>query len=107
MNMLQQARMSREQLVSELGIGGLGTDMQDEILSAVGENIVKAVTLSVLLKLPPEAQTSFKQMSESNDAEGILALLKTHIPDPDAFVEQEARKELAAFKETLAKNLAQ
>ncbi len=106
MNMLQRARMTREQLVSELGIGSLAKDMQDEIIAAVGENLVKAVTLAVLLKLPPEAQTKFKELSEANDAEGVLTLLKAHIPDPDAFVEAEARKELAAFKGSLAQNLA-
>ncbi|MDO8517666.1 MAG: hypothetical protein Q7S26_00020 [bacterium] len=107
MNMLTQARMSREQLVSELGIAGLGADMQGEIVSAVGENIVKAVTLAVILKLPPDAQAEFKRLMDTDDGEAVLKLLKTHIPDPDAFVEEEARKELGAFKETLAKKLAQ
>lgn len=105
--MFKQAMMSREQMAQELGIAGLRRDMQDEILEAVGENIIKAVTLAALLKLPPEAQEEFKRLTDTDNAEGILALLKKHIPDPDAFVEDEAHKELAAFKESLAKKLAQ
>lgn len=104
--MFTQAALSREQLVSELGISGLGTDMQDEIISAVGENIVKSVTLAAILQLPPEAQEEFKRLTDTSDAEGITKLLKKHIADPDAFVEAEARKELGAFKESLAKKLA-
>ena len=106
MNMLKQAAMSREQLVSELGVAGLGTDMQDEIISAVGESIVKSVTLAAILKLPADARKEFERLTEANDSEGVAKLLKAHIADPDAFVEEEARKELGAFKESLAKKLA-
>lgn len=99
--------MTRDSLVSELGIAGLRPDMQDEVISIVGENIVKAVTLAAILKLPKGAQDEFKQLSEKNDAQGIMALLKQHIPDPDTFIEEEARKELSAFKASLAKKLSQ
>lgn len=104
--MFTQAAISREQLVDELGISGLGSDIQDEIISAVGENIVKSVTLAAILKLPPDAQEEFKRLTNKGDAEGVAKLLKVHIADPDAFVEEEARKELGAFKESLAKKLA-
>ena len=105
--MFKQAALSREQLVSELGIASVGSDIQDEIIAAVGENIIKAVTLAALLKLPADVQEEFKRLSDKGDAEGVLKLLKAHIADPDAFVEEEARKELGAFKESLAKKLAQ
>ena len=104
--MFTQAVISREQLVQELGIAGLGNDMQDEIIGAVGESIVKAVTLAALLKLPPEAQEEFKRLSDTDNVAGITDLLKKHIANPDAFVEEEAHKELAAFKESLAQKLA-
>jgi len=107
MNMLQQARISREQLVGELGIGALGSDIQDEIISAVGESIVKSVTLAAILKLPADARKEFEKLTDAGDSEGISKLLKAHIPDPDAFVEEEARKELSAFKSTLAQKLAE
>lgn len=105
--MFTDAILSREQLVSELGIAGLGSGVQDEILSAVSENVVQAVTLAAILKLPPPAQEEFKQLIDKGDAEGVMKLLKANIADPDAFVREEARKELSAFKETMAKKLAQ
>jgi len=105
--MFKQATMSREELVGELGIAGLGSDMQDEIISAVGESIIKSVTLAAILKLPASAQDEFKRLTDAGDSEGVAKLLKAHIANPDAFVEEEARKELGAFKESLAKKLAQ
>lgn len=107
MTMFKQAALSREQLVSELGISSLGSDMQDEIISAVGESIVKSVLLAAIIKLPAEAREEFTRLTDANDSEGVAKLLKVHIADPDAFVEAEARKELGAFKESLAKKLAQ
>ena len=99
--------MTREMLVSELGIAELKPELQNEILSGVGENIVRAVMIAVIEKLPPQAQEQFKKLTEAGDAEGVAALLKANIENPDVFIEQEARKEIAAFKDTLAKQLEQ
>lgn len=94
------------QLLSELGIANMPKNVQEEILSTVGESVMKSVMLAIILKLPPEAKEAFKKLSDAKDAEGVAKLLKTHIPNPDAFIEEEARKEVAAFKAELAKKLA-
>ena len=99
--------MPREELIQELELGGFSTSAQDEILSLVGENIVKSVTLAALLKLPADAQDTFKKLADKGDAEGVVKLLKAHIADPDAFVKEEAQKELKAFKESVVKKLAE
>ena len=103
---MMPTRLTRDQLIAELGIAGLGSDVQDEILSAIGENITQAVMLAVLLKLPPAAQQEFKTLSDAGNAEGIAKLLRSTIDNPDSVIEEAARQEIAGFKETFAKKLA-
>ena len=96
-----------DEVIAALGIEGLPQKAQEEAVAAVGETIMQAVTVAVLLRLPEDKQDEFKDLVDKNDAKGIDALLRAHIPDLDAFMQSEIQKEVGAFKAEMEKQLAQ
>lgn len=87
----------RNMLVSQLGLSDLPADMQEKVISQFGENVLKRVTVAVLEKLPEEKRDEFARLTEAEDATKMQAFLKENIPDLDAVVGEEARKELEEF----------
>lgn len=94
-------------LIKELGIEDLPEEAQDEIVSKLGEVILKSLTASIFEKIPNEARAEFEHIAETNDGERIQSFLTEHIPDLHLLMEEEVRKTLERFAELEAKGGAQ
>lgn len=89
----------RTTLVTELGIGDLPEEAQDEIVSKLGEIILKSVTVTIFEKLSPEARQEFEVLTTTSDADKIRAFLEQAVPDMETLMADELQRTLVAFRE--------
>ncbi len=89
----------RDILITELGIGELPEGAQDEIVSKLGEIILKSVTVAIFEKLPTEARVEFDVITASGDNERVQEFLAKNIPDMPALMEAEVKRVLLSFRE--------
>ena len=89
----------RETLINELGIGELPEEAQNEIVSKLGEIILKSVTVAIFEKLPTEARAKFDIVSRSGDNESIQEFLTKNVPDMSTMMEAEVKRVLLSFRE--------
>ncbi len=89
----------RDILIAELGIGELPLEAQNEIVSKLGEIILKSVTVAIFEKLPQEARAEFEAITDSGDNERVQEFLAKNIPDMPALMEAEVKRVLLSFKE--------
>ncbi len=100
-----QNQKIRTILIKELGIDGLPPEAQDEIVSKLGEIILKSLTVSIFEKLPSGAREEFARITKSNDSTRIQGFLEEHIPDLNILMEEEVRKALQKFTENEARGV--
>ena len=84
-----------QDIVSELNIGDLPKQTQDDIIDALGQNILEKVILEVLKKIPEDKRETFDSL---RDPEEIRSFVSTYISDYDAFVQEVMAKEIIVFK---------
>lgn len=100
--MMKKDEIQKEILV-ELGLESAPPKIREQIVSQLGENIMNAVLLALLDKLPEDARASFADLSERGDDAGARAILEAHIPNVDSVITVEIHKELELFKEAQKK----
>lgn len=84
-----------QKIVSELNIENLPKQTQDDIIDALGQNILEKVILEVLKKIPEDKRETFDSL---RDPEEIRSFVSTYISDYDAFVQEVMAKEIIVFK---------
>ncbi len=89
----------RDILIAELGIGELPEEAQDEVVSKLGEIILKSVTVAIYEKLSPEARVEFDVITTSGDNDKVQEFLAKNIPDMPALMEAETKRVLQSFRE--------
>lgn len=92
----------RETLIKELGIENLSGEAQDEIVSKIGEMILKSLTASIFEKLTPAAREEFDAISAAGDAALIQEFLEQNAPGIQQMMEEEIRKTIEGFKKNAA-----
>ena len=89
-------------LIKDLGLEGFPKDIQDEIISRLGENVLQRVTLAIADKIPSTSQQEFDSISQAGDGERMRVFLNSQIPDFDNFVKGELHKTVEEFKQIAA-----
>jgi hypothetical protein len=89
----------RTTLIAELGIGDLPPEAQDEIVSKLGEIILKSVTVAIFEKLSEDARKEFEVLTTTGDSGSIREFLARSVPDMETLMEEELQKTLVAFRE--------
>lgn len=89
----------KEVLVAELGIGELPEDAQNEIISKLGEVILKSMTTTIFEKLPSSAHEEFEIISTKGDDVLIQEFLEANIPDLSVLMEAEVQRVLKLYRE--------
>lgn len=92
----------RDILIRELGIAGLPEEAQNEVISKLGEIILKSLTVSIFEALPVSVREQFERVAAENDSERIQAFLEEHIPNLHTLMEEEVKKALKKFAENEA-----
>lgn len=89
----------RDILIKELGIEGLPEEAQDEIVSKLGEVILKSLTIAIFEKLSTDAREEFDRVTAKGDNAMIQEFLEDNVPDLHLLMEEEVRKTLQNFNE--------
>lgn len=87
-----------QQALRELGAEQLPREAQERVLALTGENILKRVTLELLIALPESERDEFEELVGAGDAVRLHKFLETHIPDVDKFIFHHATTEYEATK---------
>lgn len=89
----------REILIKELGIGGLPEEAQDEIVTKLGEVILKSLTVAIFEKLSNDARAEFERIGAKGDHTLIQEFLEKNVPDLHTLMQEEVKKTLRNFAE--------
>ena len=89
----------KQQMVERLDIGELAPAEQDEIITKIGENILKQLTITVLDKLPEEDLPEFDTITESGDPARLQEFLSSKIPNYNKLMQEETTRIIDEFKE--------
>ncbi len=90
--------MLTEIIIKELGLETLPKETQANLISKVGENCMKRLVLDIYEIVPEDKRKEFDALIDSSRFEELLAFVESYIPNPDVFVEQSIKKELAEFR---------
>ncbi len=88
----------RTLLIEELDLADLAPEQADEIVARVGEQIMQRVIISVLDQLSEEDKNTFKELSESKNAEDMQKFLAEKIPNLNELIQTETQTRIEALK---------
>jgi hypothetical protein len=78
---------NKEDIMQYLGLSKLSQEKQDEILSKIGEIILKKIFIETVDKLDEEDRIEFEKMlKEGSDVESIEKFLNTKIENYDMII---------------------
>jgi len=92
----------RELAVTELNLGGLTSEQQDNVIDAVGEMLFEGVILRLLEELPENQRARFTELMQNAEDEQLQALLHEHIPNLEAVIQDELQSGIRGYKEQVA-----
>lgn len=93
----------RDILIKELDLGALPEEVQNDVLSRIGETVLMFLTTAIFERLPSEAHEEFEKISASGDNGLIKEFLERNIPDIHLLMETEVKKALVLYNEQVAK----
>lgn len=85
-------------IVESLGIENLPEKESDEIISRIGENIMKRTSISAFSMLSHKEQTEFSEIASNGNPEKAYAFLLSKIPDIKNLIQKEAKEEIKDIK---------
>jgi hypothetical protein len=93
-------------IVRELNLAHLPSEMQDQIIDSVSELLVKAVIAELLNTIPEAKHDAFGAIAETGDSTLIELFLKREVPDFEEKSKVIVAQELAAIKARTAELVA-
>ncbi len=100
--MIQQEEI-KNSILKELGLSSLADNDKDEILSRLGEGLLKRIIAVTLEKLPEEARGEFEALNQAGDNDKINQFLKNNIPGVEQIIQQEIKEGIEEFKNIATK----
>lgn len=87
-----------QEVIKQLGIDKDSREVQEELISMLGENILQRIVIEVAKMLPEEKRPEFDRFFGSGDLDGLRNFLEPHIPNLDRFLKNAAIVEYEATK---------
>lgn len=103
MNLIEQTNV-REQVVKGLGLEGLSTEYQNEILKDLEDTISQRLLLEVHAKLSQEEIKKFETKSSLATDEEAYEYLQEKIPNIDSLATQIANRVVEEFKQNASED---
>ena len=88
----------RDILLKQLDLSRAPADIQDALVSKLGENIVKKITVTVLNGLTEEKRGEFMKLTEEGNEKELRVFIEKHVPDAGAIVADAVAGEIDRFK---------
>ena len=89
----------KEILICDLGIGNLSPQDQDEVVTSLGESILKNIMMKVMESLPEAALAEFEVLTKSGDSEKLQVFLSGRIPQLEELVQETIQGSIGRYKE--------
>ncbi|MBI3572407.1 hypothetical protein HY091_02665 [Candidatus Kaiserbacteria bacterium] len=86
-------------VAEDLGISDLSSEQQQQLIEQFGALTLKAVTVSVLEKMPENKREEFAALSERGDAGALKAFLDAAVPGHEQVARAAVAEEVKRFKE--------
>ncbi|PIR44596.1 MAG: hypothetical protein COV10_03780 [Candidatus Vogelbacteria bacterium CG10_big_fil_rev_8_21_14_0_10_51_16] len=84
--------------MKHLGIETLSKEDQREIVEGLTENILRGITIAILLRIPKEKHVRFRKLREAGDNEALTLFLQSYIPNLEAIIEEETKRIVEEFR---------
>jgi hypothetical protein len=98
--MTDQSTVLKQTIIEELGLGDLPQEKQDELMTQIGEVVMKRIYLETMETLEKEDQEKLVDLMEK-DPEGVEVFLREKISDYDNFVKKVVDEFKAELKEDM------
>jgi len=86
-------------VAEQLGIDGLGSDEQKEIIAQMTGVMLKAASIALLENLPEGKRDEFIAITDKQDEAGLKAFLAKELPDSENIVRAAIEGEVKRFNE--------
>lgn len=96
----------RNKIITELNIGHLSAEEQEEVIAAVSDMLVKKVTLEVMRLIPDGAQKELDELADKGDIEELQKIVAVYVPNIQEVVTRAAQEGLAEHKKRVAEIVA-
>lgn len=80
-------------VIRDLGLEADMPEVQAEIISMLGENVLNRVVFEIVKVLPKEKIPEFETYLDSGNIQGFKEFLAPFIPDLEAFIQEAAQTE--------------
>lgn len=87
-----------KKMLEEMELHHSAPDVQAELLTKLGQNIIERVMLELLTAVPENARDEFQSHVGSGDVAGFRAFLEQHIVDLDDLILHHANREFEQTK---------
>jgi len=91
----------RDLIARELNIADLPEVEQDNIISRVGELIVRAVSIAIFSRLPVSIKPEYDRLQAVGDDDGLKKLVADQIPDLDTVIDGAIKGTVGDYKKAL------
>jgi len=85
-------------ILKHLGINDLPKADQQQIVEGLSENVMRGITIAILLRVPKEMHPKFRELREAGDNESLTKFLQGYISDLEALVEEETKRVVDEFR---------
>jgi hypothetical protein len=86
-------------VAEELGIEGLTSEEQQELIAQMSGIMLKAATIALLDNLPEAKRAEFVAIAEKQDEAALKRFLETELPNSEEVVRSAVADEIRRFKE--------
>ena len=92
--------MTKDELIKAMGVQNMEPEMQKELILILSENVIKAVTLEVLITLKKEDREEFQNIAMNEDEQKLLYFFKEKVPELDTIVKNKTNEQIEAVKKS-------
>lgn len=93
--------LDREDLIEKMNLGGVPTDVQNQIIAQFGENVLKAVTLEIMSQLSESAVKIFEKLVNENNQKEMEKFLSEKIPNLDQLIKEKTDVQIESIRNAM------
>lgn len=96
--MLPSQKQIKDTIIKELDLGLLSLEKQTEIISGLGEEILRRIMLMIMERLPANKHLEFNALKGGDEIQ-IVKFLDDNIPEFQKLIDHEVRSAIKEFQE--------